>query len=109
MVLVAALTDDDVKPKSGVGAGTSLDADDPEVVPEKDLGIDAAVEVFCLFRWVVEAYSTGSISVRTGPPTTGSANRGVSTGISSRLLASLLGDGCRVDGGRRLEVLEEER
>lgn len=61
MVLVAALTDDGVKPKTGVGAGTALDADEPGVVPEKDLGIDAAVEVFC---WVVEAESTVSISLR---------------------------------------------
>jgi hypothetical protein len=31
-----------VKPKSGVGAATSLDVDEPEVVPKKDLRIDAA-------------------------------------------------------------------
>jgi hypothetical protein len=38
VVLVAVLTDDDVKPKSGVGAGMVLDADEPEVVPEKEAG-----------------------------------------------------------------------
>jgi hypothetical protein len=67
VVLVAVLTDDDVKPKSGVGAGTSFDADEPEVVPEKDLDIDAPDEVFCLFCWVVEAESAVSIFLRAEP------------------------------------------
>jgi hypothetical protein len=38
VILVAVLTDDDVKPKSGVGPGMELDADEPEVVPEKEAG-----------------------------------------------------------------------
>lgn len=57
------LPDDFVKPNIGVGAGMVLDADEPEVVPEKDLGIDAADQLFCLFCWVVEAESTISISL----------------------------------------------
>lgn len=58
------LPDDFVKPNSGVGAGMVLDADEPGVAPEKELGKDAADEVSCLFCWAVEAENTGSISVR---------------------------------------------
>jgi hypothetical protein len=62
VVVVFVLTDD-MTPKSGAG----VDADEPDVAPEKEPGVDAADEVFCLFCCAVEAESTVSISVREGP------------------------------------------
>lgn len=61
---MAVLTDDDLKPKSNVGAGIVLDTDEPEVAPEKESGKDATDEVSSLFCWAFEAENTGSISVR---------------------------------------------